>query len=322
MQTLTQLADAARAVIAADRDGELTDDMINALELALNGAEQPPATEQSGEAVAPLVMDDDELDEFIISTADSNGYDMKDPQGVMELCRAVARAFDGGPQPAPALPEEFLNLVIRALHMQGCGDLAKELQAMLAAAPQPIQAAGPVDQAIYDSIAENYHQRNAPALCECHTCQPITPDNMRMVLCPVCGNKRCPHANDHRNACTGSNEPGQVGSFYTAAPQPAQPLPSVIEEIAAERRRQINVEGWTPEHDDQHQDYTLAAAAGCYAMHTLAYPAGEPPQPWPWDKASWKPSPDKRRNWIKAAALLVAAIEREDRMAAQKEGGE
>ncbi|VEB42923.1 Uncharacterised protein [Chromobacterium violaceum] len=32
--------------------------------------------------------------------------------------------------------------------------------------------------------------------------------------------------------------------------------------------------------------------------------------------------PDKRRNWIKAAALLVAAIEREDRMAAQKEGGE
>ncbi|VEB42925.1 Uncharacterised protein [Chromobacterium violaceum] len=55
MQTLTQLADAARAVIAADRDGELTDDMINALEEALNGAEQSPATEQSGEAVAEIV---------------------------------------------------------------------------------------------------------------------------------------------------------------------------------------------------------------------------------------------------------------------------
>ncbi|WP_225547268.1 hypothetical protein [Chromobacterium violaceum] len=113
-------------------------------------------------------------------------------------------------------------------------------------------------------------------------------------------------------------------NVFVAAPQPAQQIPSVIEEIAAERRRQIEVEGWTPEHDDQHRDYTLAGAAGCYAMHTLAFPAGDPPQPWPWDKSWWKPSPDKRRNWIKAAALLVAAIEREDRMAAPqpKEGGD
>lgn len=36
----------------------------------------------------------------------------------------------------------------------------------------------------------------------------------RMILCPECGNKRCPHATDHRNACTGSNEPGQPGSAY------------------------------------------------------------------------------------------------------------
>lgn len=35
-----------------------------------------------------------------------------------------------------------------------------------------------------------------------------------MILCPTCGNKRCPHAADHRHACTGSNEPGQVGSAY------------------------------------------------------------------------------------------------------------
>ena len=40
--------------------------------------------------------------------------------------------------------------------------------------------------------------------------------DMRMVLCPKCGNKRCPHANDHRNDCTGSNEPGQPGSAYPA----------------------------------------------------------------------------------------------------------
>lgn len=36
----------------------------------------------------------------------------------------------------------------------------------------------------------------------------------RMHLCDCCGNKRCPHATDHRNACTDSNEPGQAGSWY------------------------------------------------------------------------------------------------------------
>ena len=29
---------------------------------------------------------------------------------------------------------------------------------------------------------------------------------MRMFLCATCGNKRCPHAADHRHACTNSNE--------------------------------------------------------------------------------------------------------------------
>ncbi|MGZ8207474.1 hypothetical protein ACXVQ8_16925 [Enterobacter hormaechei subsp. xiangfangensis] len=59
---------------------------------------------------------------------------------------------------------------------------------------------------------------NAPD-CWCRTCRPVTISDMRFVVCPECGNKRCPHANDHRNACTGSNEPGQEGSAYPAAPQ-------------------------------------------------------------------------------------------------------
>jgi hypothetical protein len=50
--------------------------------------------------------------------------------------------------------------------------------------------------------------------CWCATCRPITLTDMRMVLCPTCGNKRCPHANDHRNECSGSNEAGQPGSAY------------------------------------------------------------------------------------------------------------
>lgn len=35
-----------------------------------------------------------------------------------------------------------------------------------------------------------------------------------MILCEICGNKRCPHATDHELDCTGSNEPGQKGSAY------------------------------------------------------------------------------------------------------------
>ena len=62
--------------------------------------------------------------------------------------------------------------------------------------------------------------------CECHRCiveKKLTvymlgrdmPLNMtKMILCPVCGNKRCPHASDHDLPCTGSNDPGQAGSVY------------------------------------------------------------------------------------------------------------
>ena len=55
-------------------------------------------------------------------------------------------------------------------------------------------------------------------ICHCRKCledrnDQITPMT-RMIVCPICGNKRCPTANDHRNACTNSNEPGQPGSAY------------------------------------------------------------------------------------------------------------
>ncbi|WP_431634621.1 hypothetical protein [Enterobacter ludwigii] len=66
-----------------------------------------------------------------------------------------------------------------------------------------------------------YGAGNSPVIpdCSCRTCRPVTFTDSRFVVCHECGNKRCPHANDHRNACTGSNEPGQEGSAYPAAPQ-------------------------------------------------------------------------------------------------------
>ncbi|MFI5296527.1 MAG: hypothetical protein ACHREM_00395 [Polyangiales bacterium] len=37
---------------------------------------------------------------------------------------------------------------------------------------------------------------------------------MVMVVCPTCGNKRCPKASHHENDCTNSNAPGQTGNRY------------------------------------------------------------------------------------------------------------
>ena len=39
-----------------------------------------------------------------------------------------------------------------------------------------------------------------------------------MIVCPTCGNKRCPHATDHRNVCSASNAPGQCGSVFGELP--------------------------------------------------------------------------------------------------------
>ena len=54
-------------------------------------------------------------------------------------------------------------------------------------------------------------------------CWKCTPDYHFMLLCPTCGNKRCPHASDHTLACSGSNEVGQPGSIYKAPDAKAAP---------------------------------------------------------------------------------------------------
>lgn len=58
--------------------------------------------------------------------------------------------------------------------------------------------------------------------CYCYNCNADKLDEesglpvvmLQMILCPECGNKRCPHATDHNNKCTNSNETGQKGSRY------------------------------------------------------------------------------------------------------------
>lgn len=58
----------------------------------------------------------------------------------------------------------------------------------------------------------------------------------RMIVCPECGNKRCPKASDHTLSCTGSNEPGQPGSIYPADKGAGQP-PAEPDRLAEIRER-------------------------------------------------------------------------------------
>lgn len=64
----------------------------------------------------------------------------------------------------------------------------------------------------------NHRQRpNSPAPTECPCIQCLSEVETFiwwMVVCDLCGNKRCPHSDDHRSPCTGSNETGQHGSRY------------------------------------------------------------------------------------------------------------
>lgn len=97
----------------------------------------------------------------------------------------------------------------------------------------------------------------------------------------------------------------------------------VIDAIGAERRRQIESEGWSPKHDDAYVDCELARAALTYAMSaaTTVEPAVILGKGWwPWANEWFKPS-TPRRDLIRAGALIVAEIERIDRatQAASKE---
>ena len=57
-----------------------------------------------------------------------------------------------------------------------------------------------------------------------------------------------------------------------------------------ERERQINSEGWTPEHDDEHIHEELVAAAICYLLGNLyGNTKQNVPSLWPWDEKYWKP---------------------------------
>lgn len=111
---------------------------------------------------------------------------------------------------------------------------------------------------------------------------------------------------------------------------PAEIVGALIEEIAlsdaasdvlTERRRQIEKEGYDHKHDDAHPCGEISAYATFYAMPQAVrdWPAEETGYGATWGEAiipaDWGPPKacDRRQELVKAAALLVAEIERLDR---------
>jgi len=85
-----------------------------------------------------------------------------------------------------------------------------------------------VEEAI-TAVKAALEAKDEPVACWCHKCNENELVNgipfamTRMILCPKCGNKRCPKASDHTLQCTNSNEPNQAGSVYTTPPPVAEP---------------------------------------------------------------------------------------------------
>jgi hypothetical protein len=111
------------------------------------------------------------------------------------------------------------------------------------------------------------------------------------------------------------------------------PMSPAVVAIAAERRRQVDVEGWDAAHDDEHTDRSLALVAALYATPIkLLNFAGNDPWPWRyvdddlqsrtppsncWDKRN---KHDERRRLVISGALVVAELERLDRARKAKPG--
>lgn len=95
-------------------------------------------------------------------------------------------------------------------------------------------------------------------------------------------------------------------------------------DVLAERRRQIKAEGYDQAHDDEHVNDEIAALACYYAMppgarewsaESTGYgeTLGDAILPDGWAAAAG----DRRRELVKAGALIVAEIERIDRVKAR-----
>lgn len=83
--------------------------------------------------------------------------------------------------------------------------------------------------------------------------------------------------------------------------------------MSNERQRQIEEEKWTPEHDDEHGQGELADAAAWYATAQHSFSMFSLKEIWDpkWFK---KEKHDRKKQLIIAGALLIAELERLERL--------
>ena len=91
------------------------------------------------------------------------------------------------------------------------------------------------------------------------------------------------------------------------------PISAFAWAVIAERRRQVDAEGWSTEHDDNHDHGDLARAGAAYALNSASGALeSASPSCWPWEEDWWKPQ-GIRRDLVRAAALVLAEGEKFDR---------
>jgi len=101
-------------------------------------------------------------------------------------------------------------------------------------------------------------------------------------------------------------------------------MSKATDDVLAERQRQWQGEDWTPSHDDSHKDRELARMGAAYALqyvhragviaHGMKYTQLVGAEEYVPDDWEFKPK-NPRRDLVRAAALLIAEIERIDRAA-------
>jgi hypothetical protein len=101
-------------------------------------------------------------------------------------------------------------------------------------------------------------------------------------------------------------------------PRPTEPPASGIEAIAAERKRQLEVERFRPENDDAYMNDELVRGAVVYALpdRWRELPSGSwttLSRLWPWTM-DWLKLGNRKRELEKAGALLAAEWDRLDRL--------
>lgn len=118
----------------------------------------------------------------------------------------------------------------------------------------------------------------------------------------------------------GDNDDNPFEAAIEAGWHNPEDLSQAVKDVWLERDRQIHDKKFSPEHDDTYTARQLIRAAVSYAQRAalsdehrrLEQSRERIPHSWPWDASWWKPK-DRRTDLVRAAALLIAEIERMDR---------